>query len=243
MMSLEDQLATGMREATTGLVPPPDLIDRAARANRRRRNRFAVVASGLSVVAVLAVVYAIAATPKAAPQQPATSPSASPQLLSPMDIAQQAIAVLNGDAVEHVQIVGSFSKSHDQSWTEIWSDPAANNTWIAEPVPHKITAPVGDTVPWMPANLRQKLGGDLRPMGTEQINGRPAVRFHLPAKDAEEDLWVDTATYQVVRLRIVLADSRSSLGDHITTMDFAWFTRTPGAMPSFSFTPPPTTRK
>ena len=100
MMSLEDQLVTGMREATTGLVPRPDLIDRAARANRRRRTRFAVVASGLSVVSVLAVVYAIAGTPTAAPRHPAASPSAA---LSPNEIALRAAALLGGEIVEHVR--------------------------------------------------------------------------------------------------------------------------------------------
>src|SRR5215470_6297218 len=110
MMSLEDQLATGMREAVTGLVPTPDLIDRAARANRRRRTRLAVVASGLSVVAVVATVYAITGTPKAAPPHPATSLSASPQPLSPTDIIQRAVDLLGGDMVQHAKSLTVNSK-------------------------------------------------------------------------------------------------------------------------------------
>lgn len=127
MNSLEEQLAVGMREYTADDVPPPDILDRAVRANRRRSTRLGAIGSGVAVVAVLAAVFASTRTPHEPPPPAATakpSPSASP--LTAGDVVQRAIHVLAGADVEHVHL----TEEHEDGVTteeEIWFDPVDND--------------------------------------------------------------------------------------------------------------------
>lgn len=129
MISLEEHLAVGMREHTADAVAPPDILDRAVRANRRRGRRLAAIGSGVAVVAVLAAVFASTPTPHGPPPPAATatampSPSASP--LTAGDVVQRAIDVLANGDVDHVRL----TEEHADGVTteeEIWFDPVNND--------------------------------------------------------------------------------------------------------------------
>jgi len=145
------------------------------------------------------------------------------------------------DGAAHGNHTESWTAHHGQGATLAHADHDAR-TWSSEEIPGPL--PLSAKVPWRPSALRQKLSGDLQPMGAEEVRGRPAFRFHLRVNAFEEDLWVDTETYDVLRLRIVPTEpDRSSLGERITTMDFDWFTRTPEALQPLAFTPPPGYRR
>jgi hypothetical protein len=126
MTPLEDELVAGMRERTAGLVPAPDLIDRAVRGNRRRRARYAAATGGLGVAAVLAIVIATLGSPRPSPPAgPAAQPA--PKMLTVAEISARAMAALASDDVEHAKI--TIAQPGLQSTVgESWYDSVTGNS-------------------------------------------------------------------------------------------------------------------
>lgn len=99
--SLEEELAAGMREHTADLRPSADLLDRAARRNRRR---FAGRAVGTGVFGLAAVVAVAMTALGGAPAAPSADPGPrpAPELLTVGMVSERAVTALAGDDVQHV---------------------------------------------------------------------------------------------------------------------------------------------
>ncbi|MEU8077314.1 hypothetical protein AB0B31_17905 [Catellatospora citrea] len=126
-IDLEDELAAGMREHTADLKPSADLLDRAARRNRRRT---AAMASGTGVFALAAVVAvamtALGGTPAAPPVEPGAPPA--PELLTVAMVQERAVAALAADDVQHiVSTVDYRGKTEHGEW---WFDQVTGDSRI-----------------------------------------------------------------------------------------------------------------
>ncbi|GIG01442.1 hypothetical protein [Catellatospora citrea] len=126
-IDLEDELATGMREHTADLKPSADLLDRAARRNRRRT---AAMASGTGVFALAAVVAvamtALGGTPAAPPVEPGAPPA--PELLTVAMVQERAVAALAADDVQHIVQTVTYRGTTDHG--EWWFDQVTGDSHI-----------------------------------------------------------------------------------------------------------------
>lgn len=123
MISLEDQLGAAMREHTAGFEPAPDLLDRAARGNRRRTFRFAAATGGLGAAAILAVVVAATGTPTAPGEVPRAAPIRP--VLTAAEVSVKAVTALSTDDIEHAKV--SLRQADKHSSYESWYDPKTGN--------------------------------------------------------------------------------------------------------------------
>ncbi|GAA2397048.1 hypothetical protein [Catellatospora methionotrophica] len=127
-MNWEDELSAGMREHTADLKPSADLLDRAARRNRRRT---AAMASGTGVFALAAVVAvamtALGGTP-VAPVEPGPRPA--PELLTVAMVQERAVAALAADDLQHVvSTVDHQGRTEHGEW---WFDQQTGDSRITE---------------------------------------------------------------------------------------------------------------
>ncbi|MEU8003345.1 hypothetical protein AB0B66_19485 [Catellatospora sp. NPDC049111] len=116
-ISLEDELAAGMREHTADLRPSPDLLDRAARRNRRRTAGRAVGTGVFGLAAVVAVAMtALGGSPAAPTADP--GPRSAPELLTVGMVSERAVAALAGDDVQHIVSTTTYrgTTEHGEWW-------------------------------------------------------------------------------------------------------------------------------
>ncbi|WP_144121646.1 hypothetical protein [Catellatospora sichuanensis] len=116
-IGLEDELAAGMREHTADLRPSADLLDRAARRNRRRTAGRAVGTGVFGLAAVVAVALtALGGTPAAPPVDTGAQPA--PQLLTVAQVSERAVAALDVDDVQHITSSVTFrgTVEHGEWW-------------------------------------------------------------------------------------------------------------------------------
>ncbi|GAB4048788.1 hypothetical protein [Catellatospora paridis] len=126
---LEEELAAGMREHTADLRPSPDLLDRAARRNRRRTAGRAVGTGVFGLAAVVAVALtALGGTPAAPTADPGPRPA--PELLTVGMVSERAVAALAGDDVQHVvQTVTYRGTTEHGEW---WFDQETGDSYITD---------------------------------------------------------------------------------------------------------------
>ncbi|WP_155373975.1 hypothetical protein [Catellatospora vulcania] len=132
-INLEDELAAGMREHTADLAPSADLLDRAARRNRRRTAGMATGTGVFGLAAVVAVAMtALGGTPAAPPADPGTRPA--PELLTVAMVSERAVAALAADDVQHVISAVTYRGATEHG--EWWFDQETRDsriTYLAAP--------------------------------------------------------------------------------------------------------------
>lgn len=128
-MQLEDELAAAMREQTAGLRPSADLLDRAARRNRRRTVGTGIATGAFGLAAVLAVTMtALGGTPAVPPVGPGTP--AAPELLTVAQVTERAVAALAADDVLHVRSRITTAPEGDVLTDEQWYDEAGRRARV-----------------------------------------------------------------------------------------------------------------
>jgi hypothetical protein len=258
---LEDELVAGMREQTAALRPSADLLDRAARANRRRTVGMGVATGAFALAAVLAVTMAQLGGTPAAPGL-----RTAPEMLTVAQVSERAVAALAADDLQRVtwsvtadgryenRFVAWFDQTtgdtrltslyaNDTPYEEVWLVLRAGTltitdvdhearTWCREIRPEAGTATTVGPAGGTPDELRAALrDGRYTLVGAETLDGR-AVQHLRQAGDAEPDeLWVDSETYRAVR-RVIVENTRMQ-------MDFEWLARTAESLAPLTVTIPP----
>jgi hypothetical protein len=266
MTPLEDELVAGMREHTAGLVPAPDLIDRAVRGNRRR-TRHAAATGSLGVAAVLAVVVATLGSPPARGPSAASQPA--PRMLTVAEVSSRVLATLATDDLEHAMI--TIGQGDIQSTEEFWYDSVTGNsrhhgvqvqrgggledTWI---IRHDGTATVtlvnhatrtwwtkvrsddnnktGSHAGYTPDELRDQLRD-----GVWQLVGDEQIngRAAVHLRQVSGSMTGDLWVDADTYRMVRRHLVKATPGQAITiTLDFDWPARTPEALQPFAFTPP-----